>query len=77
MENRSEKRSTNCKNQTQDRTSDQSTNRTTNSSQNSCRQRAQAPQPVHQGCRRRGRQELGSQLRPQQPLSLCAERRPA
>ena len=34
-------------------------------------------QPVHQGCRRRGRQELGSQLRPQQPLSLCAERRPA
>ena len=35
MENRSEKRNTNCKNQTQDRTSDQSTNRTTNSSQNS------------------------------------------
>ena len=72
-----ENRSNNCKTQSNNRTS------TSSRSTNAATQRAQAPQPVHQGRRRRGRkepqdhrqqvrqelQELPLRLTPRRPVS--------
>ena len=73
MENRSEKRSTNCKNQTQDRTGDQSTNRTTNSSQNSATNEHKHPNQYTKGAddeSAKNSTSSRSKQRQKQPLTL-------
>ena len=64
-ENRTENRTNNCKNQSQNRT----TNQTTNEHKH--------PNQYTKGADDEGGKNSARKLRPQQPLSLCAERRPA